>query len=275
MVNKKVEKVLMDSDVNFQLAKRFDENNKELDFCIFDSWNDVERFAFNLLEKFCSQDTIKKFYESNKKVNNGKKLLYADFFVDCKSSGGKIESSIPRKVVADFSVLLHDDTDKEIEMLKDHQFNSLFFSGGWGFSDEFSSCGECNKVIRFIADFPGQGEHDILELDGLPKRLCADCIKDKYSEEYFKTLINNEKKANTCLPEEFFLDKGFLLYCEGKKFCNTIRPEDVQSFPNSQIDELKKEGFEEVVFDITSSYDPFGIHWTIWVKTERQAQGNN
>lgn len=77
----------------------------------------------------------------------------------------------------------------------------------WGFSDEWSRCDECGKVIRTQPDsysfVPDYWINDA-------ELLCGDCVRDNHAEEYAQSLINKERLANTILTDDNLEELGFI-----------------------------------------------------------------
>lgn len=109
-----------------------------------------------------------------------------------------------------------------------------------GFSDEYTTCGNCGEVIRtspdsysWVADYAVQD----CEIH------CNKCID---RPQYLENLVNNFKNANTILEEQEILDAGFtrLDDYEAGWYGRYDNPEAVY---NSFSDE-----YREIVFSITS-----------------------
>jgi len=77
----------------------------------------------------------------------------------------------------------------------------------WGFSDEWSRCDECGKVIRTQPD-SYSFVPDYWVTDG--EILCGDCVRGNHAEEYVQSLINKERLANTILTDDNLEELGFI-----------------------------------------------------------------
>lgn len=137
-------------------------------------------------------------------------------------------------------------------------FDTAKYDSNWGFNDEYTTCQECNKVVRTSPDsyswLPQSAIVNECEL------LCSECIKAD-PQSYIEGLVNNPKKANTILNDEELEEQGF----------TKLEKEYENGFYEGMNDEPQKiyEGlcseYEEILFSITDS-GQFHIGFVTYVK---------
>lgn len=123
-------------------------------------------------------------------------------------SGLKVEEIDGFPVLGDTPV--DNNLDKELKEIgyEGHLDDKLPFVCEWGFSDEYTPCHECDKVIR-IQPTSYNWLPDYCLGDGYI--VCNDCFNENedVQEEYVDDLINNHSKANTLLSREQLEKIGF------------------------------------------------------------------
>lgn len=128
----------------------------------------------------------------------------------------------------------------------------------WGFDDEYSTCGNCGKVIKTSISYYGdKPRYAILDCD----IFCGDCIAENYEEEYINERINDAKNAiNTAIISEDRLEelgwkKMKTSFESGLRKGQNDKPKDV----------LEKFGkHRDVLF--TYETGQFDINFWAWVK---------
>ncbi len=128
----------------------------------------------------------------------------------------------------------------------------------WGFSDEYTTCGNCGRSLRT--------EHS--SYDDIPKfailndeLLCHECIRDEFEEEYIESVTNNPKNALklTIINESRLEELGWKELEE--KYENGLH-EGMNDDPKSIYNSLKADW--DVLFTFMPSQ--FYIQFWAWVK---------
>ena len=128
----------------------------------------------------------------------------------------------------------------------------------WGFSDEYTTCGNCGRSLRT--------EHS--SYDDIPKfailndeLLCHECIRDEFEEEYIESVTNNPKNALklTIINESRLTELGWKELEE--RYENGLH-EGMNDDPKSIYNSLKTDW--DVLFTFMPSQ--FYISFWAWVK---------
>lgn len=133
---------------------------------------------------------------------------------------------------------------------------------GWdsyGFADEYTTCGECGRLVRtspdsysWTANFAIVNECELL---------CGHCIKQD-STSYIETLVNDPHRANTILDDSELEEAGFTKIDEEFESGWYGTNDD----PTVIMNKLHDHEFDEVVFNVTSS-GQFHTNYEVWVRT--------
>ena len=155
-------------------------------------------------------------------------------------------------------------TVEKIESLMNDKIDNIFDE--WGFSDEYTSCYECNKSIHTMSY--GKPQYTILNECDI---VCKECITKNHKDEYINELINNPKKANVLLSIDDIKNHGFTqCHCEDNQICSfiehglrekTYNPEKILK------NAIEKNPNKEFIFDITN-IDMFEIDFTLYSRTK-------
>ena len=126
----------------------------------------------------------------------------------------------------------------------------------WGFSDSYSSCDYCGKLIGTEPDSKHWTPDFFVSDNGL---ICGDCVR-KDPSEYLQSLANNPDSANTILSESELEDAGFVKldgdYQNGWY--------DRQDDPRSILDDLLIRFPDGVfIFNITAQAQ-FATNFDVW-----------
>lgn len=125
----------------------------------------------------------------------------------------------------------------------DSKMCELFDSG---FSDEYSYCIDCRKIIRIIPDRYGwTPQYYLAEGEGF---VCLDCFnKDSNLQEYYiESLINDSGDANTLLTHKQLESMGFKKLDE---MYESGYHEGMNDNPKEIFNKLKDE-YNEIIFNI-------------------------
>lgn len=124
----------------------------------------------------------------------------------------------------------------------------------WGFADQFGYCDHCYRVVDYYSHLGRDYWIDPNNLD----KLCCNCVRDEFPEDYLEAIIDNPDENDEFLGEAKLKELGFRF----------LEDEDDWKY-STKIDhykELRKtHKTEEIVF---GERDPQrGKHkWTIWVR---------
>lgn len=128
--------------------------------------------------------------------------------------------------------------------------------GNWGFSDEYTTCSNCDVVICTSPDsyfwVPGY-----YVFDG--SILCSECVKDN-PEILISELVNNPNTANTILSPAELEELGFKQV--GGEYETGLY--GIVDDPKKVFEELTNE-YDEILFNI-SEKQQFTTYWTVWVR---------
>lgn len=125
----------------------------------------------------------------------------------------------------------------------------------WGFSDMFTACYGCGELIDFGSSNPD--DYGIVDNDGI---YCEACIKQN-PDDYLDNLINNPRRANTCLDQSDFESKGFEVV--GDNFENGLYGR-VDSPDKILKDLLAKYPDGEFVFDAKHGRSPYAVNFQVF-----------
>lgn len=133
-------------------------------------------------------------------------------------------------------------------------------SDNWGFSDEYTTCGECGQLIKtspdsyaWTPDFAIVNECELL---------CGDCIRTS-PDSYLQDLINNATRANTVLNDEQLEEAGFKQITEEYEAGWYGRFDDPK-----QVLSTLEDKFDEVIFSI-SAQGQFATNFVCWVRSPK------
>lgn len=127
------------------------------------------------------------------------------------------------------------------------------------FSDEYTFCSDCNKVIRTSPTSYGWTP-DFWIGDGFIQ--CKECAKND-PDNYIEYLINNTKAANTLLTHEELTKKGFIKLSE--EYQNGFH-EGMNDNPTEIYNRLKNQ-YSEIIFNI-SDVGQFHTTFEVYVREE-------
>ena len=135
----------------------------------------------------------------------------------------------------------------------------------WGFSDEYSTCGNCGKSFNQTPGYHGDIQRYAIVDDEI---LCGDCIATDYEEKYIESLTNNTKNAlkTSIISEERLEELGWKkqqeTYESGLREGQNDNPEEISK-------KYKKEN--DILFTFASSQ--FETEFWIWIKPKPRASG--
>jgi len=129
------------------------------------------------------------------------------------------------------------------------------FGAEWGFSDEYSVCDGCYKVIRTQPSH--WGDFGRYHLSAECEILCPDCVKEN-SEEYIDEIVNDSTKANTILSVEELEEMGWIMTGE-ECWSEFNNPSDVMK--------LKEDSARDYLFHI-ESVGQFNLVYRAFQKTK-------
>lgn len=133
------------------------------------------------------------------------------------------------------------------------------------FDDEYSTCDDCQHVIRTSAD-SYSWQPDFYVGDGFI--VCGDCFRDEtdYQEAYLKERTNNPKVAiNGLMTEEHLEDLGFKK-ANIESFESGWHDYRQNDNPNEIYEKLENI-FYEVVF-MVDGVGQFDVNFSVWVRGE-------
>jgi hypothetical protein len=135
----------------------------------------------------------------------------------------------------------------------------------WGFSDEYTTCSDCENVIRTSPDsYSWQPDYFI----GDGYIACNKCFNDNpdYQEAYIEEKINNPKNAiNGLISEEQLEELGFVKFNAEESYESGWY--QGQTDDPQEIYEALRERFNEVVFFI-NGVGQFDTHFSAFVRNE-------
>lgn len=210
-------------------------------FMIVESWEEIERFIYELTKEICGEEIVNKYYKNKiKRFYDGNGISEGDL---------SINGSYPQEILDCFI------EQNIIEENMIPNFDNII-NMEWGFSDEFSVCDYCGSLISRIPDSAFWTPDYFYTPYG--DFYCGNCarlfdfIKKVYIEEI---LLNNYNAANTILNENDFINEGYTLYQHNKtKMLNS----------KELFEELNKK-YENIIFDIVEQ-TPFETEWRVWIK---------
>jgi hypothetical protein len=148
-----------------------------------------------------------------------------------------------------------DDVDK----IKKHFRRELDRVIDYGFDDEYSTCGGCNKIIRTSPTHYGW-KPDYLFLDGVGY-VCSDCL----TFDDIETCCDNDpNKANTIFKDADFVNHGYTHLTDDGYSFETGFHEGMDADPKKVYDTLKNK-YEHVIFSIDAN-SQFYTSWSVYVK---------
>jgi hypothetical protein len=125
----------------------------------------------------------------------------------------------------------------------------------WGFSDEYSICNCCYKVVRTSPDSYSWVQDYWTDCE----LICGECVRSN-PDDYIEYLTNNIRLANTILPDSVLEEKGWEkqeeVYRNGWFDGMNDKPEDV-------LKKYNAEGYD-VIFEMRNSQ--FYIEFQAWIK---------
>lgn len=128
----------------------------------------------------------------------------------------------------------------------------------WGFSDEYTTCGNCYKSIEMTPGYYGDKPRYAIINDEL---LCGDCIVEHYEDDYIESVTNKTSNAiNTAIISEERLKE--LGWKELSKTYTAGLREGSNDNPTTVYNTLKKK--YDVVFTYQS--DQFDTNFWAWIK---------
>lgn len=165
--------------------------------------------------------------------------------VDSNSDEDKFEAFVKETIEIEDSV----EKDLEIEIV---------------YSDEYTTCSDCGKVIRTSPDSYGW-QPDFYVGDGFIA--CGECFRGQsdYQEHYLQERINNPKNAvNGLITEENLEEIGFVRLNK-ESFENGLHRGQTDN-PEAIYDELSDK-YNEIVFFI-NGVGQFDVHFDVYVRGE-------
>lgn len=213
----KLKNVIRKTIINTMENSNFSQDEEE--FLIVAGWDEINDFEKEIV-KFLAKYTEDEIEDIGLKMayfsKAGNKEEYGRFFDDCMS----------------------------------------FLGTEWGFSDEYTLCNDCYRVIR-ISPNSYSWTPDYVLGDGYI--ICNECARDN-KEDYINEFINNPRKAVTWLSEIEVEKMGFKQINEEKY--ETGFHAGQNDSPEKEFDKFKNQ-YEEIVFTIYSQ-GQFDTHWNIW-----------
>lgn len=129
----------------------------------------------------------------------------------------------------------------------------------WGFEDEYDYCTECFKSLRTSPDsYMWLPDWSIVNEC---ERWCSDCIKQN-PDVYLQEIINNPRNSNVIFSDSELEDLGFTKLEE--KYESGLHEHQTDD-PQKILDKLLKEGYEEIIFNITSK-GQFDTNYECWYR---------
>lgn len=141
----------------------------------------------------------------------------------------------------DFLVLEGWDDKKTIE---ENLGKDLDGNIAYGFSDEYTTCSNCGKIVKTSAD-SYSWTPDYVVFQGC-MLLCTDCID---IDDYIEELKNNPKNANVIFDESDFVEKGFIKLNDDEYESGWHGTND----DPTEIFENLSSKYEEIIFSITNT----------------------
>jgi len=140
-------------------------------------------------------------------------------------------------------------------------FEKLGVEGEW--SDEWSECSQCNKLVRTSPDsYPWQ-QSFICDDNGLT---CHECISEGDPEEYLASLEGEDRKCNTISS----IDPGEYGYVKLEEYESGFHPGQTDD-PRKVAKELRAKGITRFLFNL-DDVGQFDSRWSCWVKVETEEE---
>lgn len=147
------------------------------------------------------------------------------------------------KEVEEINIMLDNYMDQNWDA---YQIESIYNSDSWGFGDEYSTCSNCNGIIKTSPDYYGS---PIQYMSFECAILCRECLT---IEEILPEYVNNPLK---CVPSNLFNEYDFEI--EGFKKLNEESYErglhpGQNDDPKTIIKEFEKQ-YTEIIFLLTET----------------------
>lgn len=213
-------------------------------FAIFDSWDDVYEVIYAVIEKIVPEAL--ELYEQAGLVKE-RRWGHGKILEDVR-----IDNEVPK--------IVKNALDEH--GIKWYNIVESALGCEWGFSDEYTTCDDCDNIIRTSPN-SYHWQPDFYIGDGFI--VCNRCFNDNeyYQEEYLADKINNPKQAvNGLMTEEQIKELGF------KKLNSEYEYGwyNVNHDPEKIYEALSK-NFEEVLFYI-NNVEQFRVNFIVFVRGE-------
>lgn len=202
--------------------------------------SEQEKFALSLLEKFIPD------YQLGERDGSR-------FLIVCNASCRDIEN-----LVVEARRRLGGDNDlNPIDHLAFEEIISplIDWCQNWGFEDEYRMCDGCRNIIALYRDYRWGTE------DGI---FCEECVRIKFHEEYFNSLVDNPNSANTLLDEDYILKQGYIKL--NMEWCSSFHGGH-RDDPEKVLEKLHEQGWNKVVFGL-ETHEPFTLTWSAFVEND-------
>jgi hypothetical protein len=199
-----------------------------------------EKLALSLLEKFIPD------YQLGER--NGSRFL-----IVCNASYRDIEN-----LVVEARRRLREDNDlSSVDHLAFEEIISplIDWCQNWGFEDEYRMCDGCRNIIALYRDYRWGTE------DGI---FCEECVRIKFHEGYFNSLVDNPNSANTLLDEDYILKQGYIKL--DREWCSSFHGGH-RDDPEKVLEKLHEQGWNKVVFGL-ETHEPFTLTWSAFVEND-------
>jgi hypothetical protein len=144
-----------------------------------------------------------------------------------------------------------------LKPIVDRAYRELEYTIEIAFSDQYCTCHNCNKVIRYNSTYPNDREGIVIDGEGI---FCENCID---WESYIEERINDPKKAISWQYKDHLLEQGFTML--KTEFCNGLYGDNDD--PQKIFEKYTKQ-YKEIVF--VANVQAFETEFYIFYKGEGQ-----
>ncbi len=130
-------------------------------------------------------------------------------------------------------------------------------------SDEWSTCDDCNKLVRTSPDSYGWQQSFVCDDNGLT---CHECVKEGDPEEYLESIEGEDRKCNTISS----IDPSEYGYVKLEEYESGLHPGQTDD-PRKVAKELRAKGITRFLFNL-DDVGQFDARWSCWVKIEDEEE---